>query len=84
MLRNAFLFYVPQLHLISGNVSKYVLTFCFKWCDWVLLLFIYLLFMGNWEKPLVVFCTDNLEFCICIFPFGFLHDFKDFGIVYVT
>lgn len=40
--------------------------------------------MGDWEKPLVVFCTDNLEFCIHIFSFGFLHDFKDFCIVYGT
>ena len=65
-----------DLFLLSCQVG--VIGFCCNLSTYVMFV------MGNWEKPLVVFCTDNLEFCICIFPFGFLHDFKDFCIVYGT
>ena len=60
-------------------------SFYFKRCDWVLWSSFYMTLLGNWEKPVLVFFRANLDFCIYIFVrIGFLNDFKDLCIIYVT
>lgn len=82
MLKKEFLFYSPRVEF-SENFST-SLPFISKG-DWVLWSSFYMTFPGNWDKPVPVFFRANLDFCIYIrVCIGFLNDFKDLCIIYVT
>lgn len=71
--------------VFSGNFSMAVLTYV---SNGVVGFCAYLCIYGMLFKLGEVYasiCTDNLKFCICIFPcIGVLHDFKDFCIICIT